>query len=343
MTNDIPIGTLSISEQILKDQTPLRDRYDLVLVAVSWESRCHGCAYLLTGRADQTLVIHFASSDAEMEKRKKQHRETIEASLSDAKFLDLDRSSQFTENAKALETEITKAARTKGRALRVLMDMTCIPKRYLLFLMGLGFRREMFSSIDIIYSEAEKYEIEIAPTGLSGQQSALISEGEWTSAQIPYLEADNYVPTKRDLYISVGAELTQASPIVDRFEPNKLVLFHIKEGQHRLPSSVINREKPALDQLSAVSGVRQEYFGLHEIAGVATSVLKSRTGSTTCFAIGPKTHAVAFCLAALADDQIQVVCRTPSAYLVNEVKASGTTYFYRIHDRFDPYSFWDER
>ncbi|NEH49595.1 hypothetical protein GR210_12470 [Rhizobium leguminosarum] len=342
MISDVPVGTLSISEQILKDQTPLRDRYDLALAAVSWESRCHGCAKLLAGRADQTIIIHFASSDPEMEKRKKQHRETIEASLSDAKFLDLHRSSQFTENAKALEAEITKIARTKGRALRVLMDMTCIPKRYLLFLMGLGFRREMFSSIDIVYSEAEKYEIEIAPTDLSGQQSALISEGEWTSAQIPYLEADNYVPTKRDLYISVGAELTQASPIVDRFEPNKLVLFHIKEGQRRLPPSVIDREKPALDQLSAVSGVRQEYFGLHEIAGVATSVLESRTGSTTCFAIGPKTHAVAFCLAALADDQIQVVCRTPSAYVVNEVKASGTTYFYRIHDRFDPCSFWDE-
>ncbi|MDN5925530.1 MAG: hypothetical protein L0I29_00455 [Hyphomicrobiales bacterium] len=340
MISEIPIGPFSVSEQILQDDGVLYDRYDLVLTAVSWESRCHACVKLLAGRSTELLVIHFASSDTEMERRKQGHRATIQAGLTNAKFLDMQGSAQFTENAKALEAEITRVTRAKGRALRVLMDMTCIPKRYLLFLLGLGFRCEMFSSIDLVYSEAEKYEIETTPEDLSGRPTALISEGEWTSSQIPYLEAEDYVPMRRDLYISVGAELTQASPIVDRFEPNKLVLFHIKEGQRRLPSSVINREKPALEQLSAIPGVRQEYFHLHEIAGVAATVLNSRTDSTTCFAIGPKTHAVAFCLAALADDQIQVVCRTPTIYVVNEVKASGTAYFYRIQDRFDPCSFW---
>lgn len=342
MNNETPIGTLSISQTILDDQNTLRERYDLVIAAVSWESRCHACKGLLAGRSDEVLVIHFASSDAEMESRKSDHRSIISLAVPNCCFLDLQRSAHFTENAERLEQEIFRVARTKGRALRVMMDMTCIPKRYLLFLLGMGFRRELFTSIDLVYAEAEKYEMQTASIEVAGRPVGLISEGEWTTSQIPYLESEDYVSDRRNLYISVGAEITQASPIVDRFEPNGLVLYHITEGHRRLPSSVIDRERPALEQLTAFPGVRQEQFELHEIAAVALSVLKNRSVGTTCFAIGPKTHAVAFALAALADDQIQVVCRTPTTYVVNEVRASGTTYFYRIQDRFDPASFWSQ-
>ncbi|TPI28302.1 hypothetical protein FJW08_21240 [Mesorhizobium sp. B3-2-1] len=342
MIDETAIGTLSISQTILKDCRILREQYDLVIAAVSWESRCYACSSLLTGRSDESLIIHFASSDPEMETRKSGNRATIEGAISDCRILDLDRSAQFTDNAEKLEQEVFGVARKKGHALRVLMDMTCIPKRYLLFLLGLGFRRELFTSIDLVYAEAEKYEMRAAQIDVAGKPLGLISEGEWATSQIPYLESEDYVPDRRNLYISVGAELTQASPIVDRFEPNGLVLYHITEGHRRLPSSVIDRERPALQQLTAFPGVRQEQFELHEIAAVALSVLQNRSAGTTCFAIGPKTHAVAFALAALADDQIQVVCRTPTTYVVNEVKASGKIYFYRINDRFDPASFWSQ-
>lgn len=342
MIDEIAIGTLSISQTILKDYGILRDQYDLVIAAVSWESRCCACSPLLSGRSDESLIVQFASSDAEMESRKNSNRATIEGSIANCRILSLDRSAQFTDNAEKLEQEIFRVARKKGHALRVLMDMTCIPKRYLLFMLGLGFRRELFTSIDLVYAEAEKYEMRAAQIDVAGKPLGLISEGEWTTSQIPYLESDNYVPDRRNLYISVGAELTQASPIVDRFEPNRLVLYHITEGHRRLPPSVIDRERPALQQLAAFPGVRHEQFELHEIAAVALSVLQNRSSGTTCFAIGPKTHAVAFAIAALADDQIQVVCRTPTTYVVNEVKASGKTYFYRINDRFDPASFWSQ-
>ncbi|PWE52989.1 hypothetical protein DEM27_28310 [Metarhizobium album] len=341
MTDETPIGTLSISQNILEDHGTLSERYDLVVAAVSWESRCHAVSALLSGRSDEVLIIHFASSDTEMENRKTGHRATIAGTIANCRFLDLQRSAEFTENAEKLEQEIFRVARMKGRALRVLMDMTCIPKRYLLFLLGLGFRRELFTSIDLLYAEAERYEMGVASID-AARPLGLISEGEWTTSQIPYLESEDYVPDRRNLYISVGAEITQASPIVDRFEPNGLVLYHITEGHRRLPSSVIDRERPALQQLAAFPGVRQEQFELHEVAAVALSVLRNRSAGTTCFAIGPKTHAVAFAIAALADDQIQVVCRTPTTYVVNEVKASGRTYFYRIKDRFDPASFWSE-
>lgn len=70
MISNVPIGTLSISEQILKDQTPLRDRYDLVLAAVSWESRCHCCAnrraYILCGVVeDEVFEVHQFAVDPE--------------------------------------------------------------------------------------------------------------------------------------------------------------------------------------------------------------------------------------------------------------------------------------
>jgi hypothetical protein len=340
MIDETAIGTLSLSQTILKDCSILRGQYDLVVAAVSWESRCYACSPLLSGRSQECIIIHFASSDTEMESRKSGNRGIIESIIAECRILNLERSANFSQNAEKLEQEIFGVARKKGHALRVLMDMTCIPKRYLLFLLGLGFRRELFTSIDLVYAEAEKYEMRAAQIDVAARPLGLISEGEWTTSQIPYLESEDYVPDRRDLYISVGAELTQASPIVDRFEPDGLVLYHITEGHRRLPSSVIDRERPALLQLTAFPGVRQEQFELHEIAGVAQNVLQNRSAGTTCFAIGPKTHAVAFAIAALADDQIQVVCRTPTTYVVNEVKASGKTYFYRINDRFDPASFW---
>lgn len=53
MIDEIAIGTLSISQTILKDHSILREQYDLVIAAVSWESRCHACSPLLSGRSDE--------------------------------------------------------------------------------------------------------------------------------------------------------------------------------------------------------------------------------------------------------------------------------------------------
>ncbi|KAB2686787.1 hypothetical protein [Brucella pseudogrignonensis] len=339
MNRDIPIGALSIRQENYLDETLLRESYDLVISVIGWETRGLSCLPSLVNRSEDIFLLHFESVGEFMCDEKSKNMEKIDRLLNNSQKIELKVSTNFSDNTELIQDAIHGVYKKKSRALNVLIDITCMPKRYILFILGLGFRRELFSSIDILYAEAEKYELTSSAVGTERPQIGLVSQGNWTSEQIPYLEAENYVPDKRDLFISVGAEITEATPIVNRFEPNNLTLFHIDQGNLRLPNSLMDKERPALDQLLAYSGVKEERFKLNDVAGVALSILQQSKCGTTCLAIGPKTHAVAFALAALANRNIEVVCRSPEKYIVNDVKPSGVRYFYRIQDRFDPLSY----
>ena len=56
----------------------------------------------------------------------------------------------------------------------------------------------------------------------------------------------------------------------------------------------------------------------------------------TGIALGSKPHALALGLAALSEDNMEVVCRIPKAYKPLDVQPTGELAFYEIEDRFEP-------
>ena len=86
-------------------------------------------------------------------------------------------------------------------------------------------------------------------------------------------------------------------------------------------------ERLAYEELLREPNAKRKDLALCDAIGVATHALQFAGASSargiTGIAIGSKPHALGLGLAALANRNIEVVCRTPAAYRPINVAASG--------------------
>lgn len=337
MKPEASIGPLHVSQGELTSQEALLSNYDIGIAAVSWESRAITALPFMNGRSAETVLLRFASTDSSVDELKNVTQLSADKILGSYRLQTLERSTLWNGNIAALDQLINETVGRAGRPISVLLDMSCLPKRYALFILGRGFRQEHVARMDVLYAEAERYEA----TKLKHSGAVnIVSEGDWTTAQVPYFEGDNYTPDKRDLFISLGGELTNAIPIIERFEANELRLYAVEHTETRLPRAQYDGEAPIRQRLSDMPNAYNMSFALEDIVGLAEDVLRTKHLPATCLAIGPKTHALAFGLAALASDSIQLVCRTPGRYLANDAYPSGRVFLFQIQDRFEPRAYW---
>jgi hypothetical protein len=180
------IGSLTVRQQELTGEWSPRRAYDHALVGVSWESRGASAAPLLGKAEVPVTLLRFQSRDETLDKRKDQQQRQIEQASPSLAVFPLSYSTDAAENCARLEGWMREAYVTAGRPLRLLVDITCLPKTYLLFLLGLGFTRDYVACFDCHYA-AGKYDL-IAPTNGAaykiGGPRELVSEGEWRSHQV---------------------------------------------------------------------------------------------------------------------------------------------------------------
>ena len=116
---------------------------------------------------------------------------------------ELDSSTEAEKNFASIKAWLQDLYAKAQRPLSVLIDITCIPKTYVLYIIGLGFSDELIARVDCLYTPG-KYDLVSGNTGvapsLTGPRS-LLSEGEWLSRQIPYLEASEYIANDADLLV----------------------------------------------------------------------------------------------------------------------------------------------
>ncbi|MCC4296626.1 hypothetical protein [Aurantimonas coralicida] len=337
MKLETSIGPLLVTQGELTSKESLLHDYDIAIAAISWESRAVTALPFMNGRSSETVLLRFASSDRSVDGLKDRTQSAADKILGTYRLESLMGSTVWNENVAALDRLMTEAVGRAGRPISVLLDITCLPKRYALFLIGRGFRQEHVARMDVLYAEAERYETtKLAHSGAVN----IVSEGAWTSVQVPYFEGNNYTPDKRDLFISLGGEITNAIPLIERFEANELQLYAVENTSVRLPKAQYDGEAPVRQRLLDMPNSFNKDFALEDIVGLAEDVLKSTHLPTTCLAIGPKTHALAFGLAALANDSIQLVCRSPGRYLATDALPSGRVFLFQIQDRFEPRAYW---
>jgi hypothetical protein len=318
---------------------------DVAICVVSWEKRASSLSRMLSSWPGVVDILRFKSFDDTTEKRKDVVQKEIVTHLPRHKLLPLDSAIEFRKNANSIETLIREHYARVRRPLRILVDVSCLPKNYILFLLGLGFRREFVGRFDLLYSEGRyHYETE-SPTRPTTSQNlrGVISDGEWTSLQIPYLEGRQYIPEVRDLIASLGGELTLSVPFIQRFEPRRLDLLMITHNKERMEVSREDREKRALSELESQPQTKKTSFDIEDVIGVARHAInfcrESISTPTTALAIGPKTHAIALGVAAMYVPEMEIVCRIPSSYIPSDVDATGRSFHYSIEDRFEPYAY----
>jgi hypothetical protein len=289
-------------------------------------------------------LLKFKSRSTLAEEAKARQLASFEATLANVSVKELGPSTDTQNNLLALKTWLQDLYVKVGRPLSILMDVTCIPKTYVLYLFGLGFTEELVARLDCLYTPGT-YDLMAdggaSPSSLSGPRS-LLSEGEWYSRQVPYLESENYIANDCDVLATLGGELGLTLPFIERYEPRRLGLIFIGEsapGAHPMHPS----ERLAYEELLREPNANRTDLPLCDVVAVASHALQFASSSTargiTGMAIGSKPHALGLGLAALANTNMEIVCRTPAAYRPTNVAASGKLMLYEIEDRFDPASY----
>lgn len=258
-----------------------------------------------------------------------------------AEPLNLDISTEFAKNACRIESFIQDVSVKAGRPLKVFLDITCVPKSYLLFLLGLGFSCNYFSRLDCVYSEGAYALVDLSGEPAGGEKArGLISEGEWESLQVPYLGAERAIPSARDLFVTMGGEIGLSLPFIEKYEPTKLGLVLIKESLTQTPEKLLPSERAALNELLAEPNVLRKDVGLCDVIALTREAIafcaESQVDAVSGIALGAKPHALALGIAALSQENLEIVCRIPKRYRPLDVASTGDLAFYQIEDRFEP-------
>lgn len=345
MVEELAIGDFVFRQRNLKAGETLARKYDLVIAGLSWETRGPSALARVSGLSTKLTLLKFRSRSEETETAKLAQLEQFRSMLSEVTIKDLDPSTEAEKNFAAIKAWLQDTYAASNRPLSILVDITCVPKTYVLYLIGLAFSDELVARIDCLYTPG-KYDLAAdapsAPLALAGPR-AILSEGEWHSRQIPYLEASEYIANDADLLVSLGGELGLSLPFIERFEPRRLGLICIEETSPSRGLPMLESEKMAFEELLREPNAMQEDIKLCDAVGVARHALDfmntSAARGATMMAIGSKPHAIGLALAALSDPRVEVVCRTPASYRAIDVHASGDPIIYEIEDRFDPRSY----
>ena len=336
-------GAVSISQGNNFGEHTTKKDYDLALLTLSWETRATHAFISHHVRCKKLAPLWFEAPSEHVEQRKKSQFEELSKIYNDVSEIRLSLSTKVEENYRILEEFIKNEYFDAGRPLKVVIDISCIPKHYLLFILGYGFVNDYFACFDCVYS-AGIYDLVADDRDENADSSnvhrSLISEGDWTPRQIPFLAAKNVFPKSRDILVSVGGELGLSVPFIERSEPRQLVLVFIAETAPGNEREMLNSERLAYEELISEPNVRREDVSLFDVIGLTTIceqlVMGSAADGVTLMAIGSKSHALALGLAAISNGKIDVVCRIPARYKLIDVPPKGEIYLYEIEDRFEP-------
>jgi hypothetical protein len=289
------------------------------------------------------LLLRFASSDTNIVAQKDTVEAVFREKFKNAETVHLGSALAFQENSASLERTLSEAFVKVGRPLRVLVDISCLPRSYCAFLVGLGFGREIFGRLDCLYSEGV-YRWDVSSEDAGSGPRSIISVGEWASLQIPYLEAQETIPASRDLLVQIGGEIGYSLPFVERYEPIRLGLIFLKDGV--VPVLVNRNEDSAYRTLIAEPKVARADYGIGDVVGVTEHIHDfcrvEPDRVVTGLAIGSKAHALGMALAAIDTENLEVVCRIPTSYKFNDVAPTGIVFHYRIEDRFEPAAYFGD-
>jgi hypothetical protein len=308
---------------------------DLLLLASSWERRCTEVLSANHSHYARAAVVRFAETGSSG--RREEHDATLGAfatARADKTFeLEKLSSGAFAGWRRALSESICETRAALGRPVDLVADITCLPKYYLLSLLGFAVASGNVRSLQFFYAEG-KY----AGLGSNEVLSAkhAFTAGDWRSLPVPYLEGEASVDRKVRIIASLGFESFPARKFIRSYEAERHLLITASPGfapEYEEQSRADARALAANLDLSEEEILRTHAGDAIGTAQLALKVLdSSHRYNDLGLCIGTKPHALGLGIAALLRPHFTLVCRVPEHYVETETPALGLSWVFRITD-----------
>ncbi len=233
------------------------------------------------------------------------------------------------------ESVLTQVARNCGRAISVVIDGSCLPKHYLLFLLGFGIDQGITSSISIFYTEGI-YKMTPQVSVLAGTIYSF-SSGAWKSLIIPYFEGQLSLEDRTRVVVSLGFEGLQSRNFLRSYQADKYAV--IVPSSDREPEYDVVAEQESKAFLFETSTEHSAIIRANASSVVETlnrleaDDHKLRRYHDLLITLGSKPHALALGVHALLYRDKSLICRVPDSYLENETSSNGISWIYQIKDK----------
>jgi hypothetical protein len=341
MMNSECLGGFSVSQATV-DRKIDGSPYDLLITTVSWEERANHALFVLEGAPKATAFFRFESSSDRTSSLKDVVETELLGLFPSAERLNLLPSTETKKNFEKIQKFLSGKRQDARRPLRVAVNMSCLPKAYLLFLLGVFFKSDIAMEADFLYSPGV-YDL-VVENAVEGPSApgprGLLSIGEWKSQQLPFFTGQQVFASEQDLIVTVGGELGMMVPFLERSEPRNIFLLFIAESAPRPDRPMHKLERLAYDDLMMEPNVSTKEVDLVDAIGVAKYALSAAEQSSSVnlvgVAIGSKSHALGLGIAALVHEELEIICRVPAGYSTLNVAPRGDCLIYRVADRFEP-------
>ena len=308
---------------------------DLLVLTSSWERRCVEVARVGHGRYAAAAVVTFAEEgtsgrraehDAELARLAAEHAGSV-ADLGRHPVSDV----EGWRNALAELVANTRIA--LGRPLDMVIDVSCLPKYYMLTLMGYCVSSGSVRSLRLLYAEG-RYAPSDGNTSLSPDHA--FTEGSWRSLPVPYLEGRLSPDKKVEVVAAIGFETFQARKLIRVYEAERHRLVTPYPGFSTEYGDQSEKEAKALANNLDLDEREILRCPAGDAAAAADIVIDVLDGGgrfkTVGLCLGTKPHAIGFGVAALIRPDFTLVCRMPDRYVETETSATGIMWSYEVRD-----------
>jgi hypothetical protein len=307
--------------------------YDYILLGSSWDKRCLS---LTTANIRGTLVQLFVPRNRGVGDLRQAHDDVLSAFAAAAgSSVDIvtGGSEELEDVFHQIEQGILDLRKDLDRPLRMLVDLSAMPRYFSLGALALGLDENVAESVDVFYAE-----------GTYGQvvDRTLVEIPEytasWEAVAVPRLEGDWYPSHQRHFVVSVGFEAAKVARLAERWDPDVIsVLFPSPGIKPEYETEAGNNNAAWMAQF----GVGESDRILAPPAdAIAVWSLLSRSeridsyrDNVYCLLCGTKPHALGMALYSLSRERPAVMYVRPTMHEQKDISPNGTYWCYSLTDR----------
>lgn len=311
----------------------LNEHFDVVIAASSWDRRSIAIVDAAHVSAEVALLLLFSDRDpygfrdkhdVELQRYLEKTCKTIvQIEGSSCSVLGL---------WEKLSDPILRLWQSKGRSLKVLVDLSCVPRYYSLGVLGSLVSEGVVWQVSYLYAEGVYPE-----ETTEADRHEMFTEGGWEAVPIPGLEGE-WQADKPWLYlVSVGFEGSKTLRLVSRAEPDQLeVLFPDPPVQDGYVARTRDRNTMLFERFN-IGETRITRAGASDAITAwqkLTAVGESSAGQANCILVccGSKPHSLALALRATTHRELSVHYIIPDRHRVVDVKPNGKYWRYDVRD-----------